>query len=403
MEEYFIGRQPIFNRRLDTFGYELLYRSCEINQALVHDGDQATTQVILNAYSEIGMGKLVGSTKAFINITENFISGAIPTPFQPDRLVLEIPETIDVNENTIKALKKLHEQGYQTALDDVINHSILPFLDIVDYVKVDLVHVPRTELVSLCQKIKKFPVQLVAEKVETQKDLDECMDLGFDYFQGYFLCKPRVSKVRSIPPNRAVILHLLSELAHPEINYSQLETVLSRDVSLGYKLLQLVNSAYYGLNTRVKSMQHAIALLGSEQMRRWLMLFLLAETDDKPRELINIAMFRARMCQLLAQAVGRQKPEEYFMIGLFSVLDALYDMPMDELMIHLPLSDEAQMALMDHRGDMGKCLACVLAYETTDWDHVQYQNLNSAGIRSLYFEAIQWAQITGSMISKENK
>jgi c-di-GMP phosphodiesterase len=403
MEEYFIGRQPIFDRRLDTFGYELLYRSCEINQALVQNGDQATTQVILNAYAEIGLGKLVGATKAFINVTENFINGVFPTPFQPDRLVLEIPETMEVNDASIAAVKKLHEQGYQLALDDVIDYTIVPFLDISDYVKVDLVQMPRSELVAFCQAMKKYPVKLVAEKVETQKDLDECMELGFDYFQGYFLCKPRVSKVRSIPPNRAVILHLLSEVSRPEISFSQLETVLSRDVSLGYKLLQLVNSAYYGLNTRVKSMQHAMALLGSEQLRRWLMLFLLAETDDKPRELIMIAMLRARMCQLLAQAVGRSKPEEYFMIGLFSVLDALYDMPMDELLIHLPLSDEAQMALMDHKGDLGKCLSCVLAYEQTDWDNVKYHHLNSAGIRSLYFEAVQWAQITGVMIKNDNR
>jgi c-di-GMP phosphodiesterase len=403
MEEYFIGRQPIFNRRLDTFGYELLYRSCEINQANVQNGDQATTQVILNAYAEIGLGKLVGATKAFINVTENFIYGIFPTPFQPDRLVLEIPETISVNEKTIASIKALHEQGYQIALDDVIDHSIIPFLDVTDYVKIDLVHTPRNELVALCEAMKKYPVKLVAEKVETQNDLDECLDLGFDYFQGYFLCKPRVSKVRSIPPNRAVILQLLAELTHPNITFSQLETVLSRDVSLGYKLLQLVNSAYYGLNTRVKSMQHAIALLGSEQLRRWLMLFLLAETDDKPRELILIAMFRARMCQLLAQAVGRQKPEEYFMIGLFSVLDALYDMPMDDLLTHLPLSDEAQLALLDHKGDLGKCLNCVLAYERTDWDNVQYQNLNSAGIRALYFESVQWAQVTSSAISNDNR
>ncbi|MBE0698024.1 MAG: HDOD domain-containing protein, partial [Anaerolineaceae bacterium] len=327
MEEYFIGRQPIFNRRLDTFGYELLYRSCEINQAQIKNGDQATTQVILNAYAEIGLGKLVGSAKAFINVTENFINGIFPTPFQPDRLVLEIPETIEVNETTIVAIKKLHDQGYQIALDDVIDHSIIRFLDITDYVKVDLVQTPRNDLVALCQAIKKYPVKLVAEKVETQKDLDECLDLGFDYFQGYFLCKPRVTKVRTVPPNRAVIMHLLAEITHPNITFSQLETVLSRDVSLGYKLLQLVNSAYYGLDTRVKSMQHAIALLGSEQLRRWLMLFLLADTDDKPRELIMIAIVRARMCQMLAQAVGRQKPEEYFMIGLFSVLDALYDIP----------------------------------------------------------------------------
>jgi c-di-GMP phosphodiesterase len=403
MEEYFIGRQPIFDRRLDTFGYELLYRSCEINQALVQDGDQATTQVILNAYSEIGLGKLVGSNKAFINVTENFIKGVFPTPFQPDRLVLEIPETLEVNNASVEAVKKLHEQGYEIALDDVIDHSIIPFMEITDYVKVDLVHTPRKELLALCQMMKKYPVKLVAEKVETQKDLDECLELGFDYFQGYFLCKPRVSKVRSIPPNRVVILHLLSEISRPESSFSQLETVLSRDVSLGYKLLQLVNSAYYGLNTRVKSMQHAIALLGSEQLRRWLMLFLLAETDDKPRELIMIAMFRARMCQLLAQAVGKAKPEEYFMIGLFSVLDALYDIPMDELLTHLPLSDEAQMALLDHKGDLGKCLGCVLAYEQTDWDNVQYQHLNSAGIRSLYFEAVQWSQITAAMITNENR
>lgn len=398
MEEYFIGRQPIFTRRLDTYGYELLYRSCEINQALVNNADQATTQVILNAYSEIGLGKLVGANKAFINITENFLHGSIPTPFQPDRLVLEIPETISIDEKIVNAISRLKNQGYQIALDDVISLDIKPLLRVTDYVKVDILNMSYGTLVNLSQALKLYPIKLIAEKVESQKDLDNCMNLGFDYFQGFFLCKPRVSKVRTIPPNRAVILNMLAELSKGEISFSQLEQILARDVSLGYKLLQLVNSAYYGLNTRVKSMQHAIALLGSEQLRRWLMLFMLAETGDKPGELILIAMIRARMCQLLAQAVGQNKPEEFFMIGLFSVLDALYDIPMDELLDHLPLSDEAISALSEHTGELGRCLECTLSYEQADWDKVHYHSLNSAAIRSLYFEAVQWSQTASSVV-----
>lgn len=398
MEEYFIGRQPIFTRRLETYGYELLYRAGEINQALINDVDQATTQVMLNAYSEIGLGKLVGANKAFINITEKFIHGNIPTPFQSDRLVLEIPETIKVEEGIINSIARLKNQGYQIALDDVISLNVKPLLRIANYVKVDILNMSSGTLVDLTKTFKQYPVKLVAEKVETQKDLDFCLNLGFDYFQGFFLCKPRVSRVRSIPPNKAVVLNLLAELSKGDISFSQLEQVLARDVTLGYKLLQLVNSAYYGLNTQVKSMQHAIALLGSDQLRRWLMLFLLADTKNKPNELILIAMIRARMCQLLARESGQSRLDEFFMVGLFSVLDALYDIPMDELLNHLPLSDEAVDALLEHSGELGRCLKCTLAYEQTRWENVRYHSLTPAVIRSLYIEAVQWSQETSSVV-----
>lgn len=392
MEEYFIGRQPIFTRRLETYGYELLYRDGEINQALINDVDQATTQVMLNAYSEIGLGKLVGANKAFINITEKFIHGNIPTPLQSDRLVLEIPETIKVEDSIINSIARLKNQGYQIALDDVISLNIKPLLRIANYIKVDILNMSPGTLIDLTKTFKQYPVKLVAEKVETQKDLDLCLNLGFDYFQGFFLCKPRVSRVRSIPPNKAVVLNLLAELSKGDISFSQLEQVLARDVTLGYKLLQLVNSAYYGLNTQVKSMQHAIALLGSDQLRRWLMLFLLADTKNKPNELLLIAMIRARMCQLLARATGQSRQDEFFMVGLFSVLDALYDIPMDELLNHLPLSDEVVDALLEHSGELGRCLKCALAYEQTKWEDVRYHSLTPAAIRSLYFEAVQWSQ-----------
>jgi len=399
MTNFFIGRQPIFNRQLETFGYELLYRSNEINQAMVENGDQATTRVILNAYSEIGLGKLVGNNKAFLNISENYLHGVIPTPLQSDRLVLEIPETITINDKIFDSLVRMRDQVFQIALDDVISKDVLPLVSVTDYIKIDILKVNSESLADLVHTYKQFSIKLIAEKVETQAELDECLNLGFDYFQGFFLCKPRIAKVRAIPPNRVVILHILAELTHEDISFARLEQIISQDVSIGYKLLQLVNSALFGLNTRIKSIQHAIALLGSAQLRKWMSLFLFIDTVDKPGELIMLAMIRARMSQLLAQTAGKQKTEEFFMVGLFSVLDALYDIPMDQMLNQLPITEEAFTALSSHRGDMGKCLSCVLAYERADWENVQFMLLSSATIRSAYLEAVDWSQVTNSIFT----
>jgi c-di-GMP phosphodiesterase len=389
IKNYHIGRQGIYDRRQEKFAYELLFRSCETDHAIILDDDLATTQVILNAFAEIGLDQIVGGHKAFINLTQKFIQGLIPIPFETSRVVLEIPETLELTLQNIAGIRRLRGEGYSLALDDVDSYAFMPLIELVDYVKIDLVTTPRARLGELVQAFKCYPVKMLAEKVETQQELNLCLHLGFEYFQGFFLCKPSVSKVRTILPNRMVILQLLGELVNPELDFNRLERVLSRDTSMGYRLLQLVSSAQFGMLQEVKSLRQAITLVGIEQLRKWLVLFLMHDTDEKKRELVSIAMMRAWMCQLLAQRAGMRGGEEYFLVGLFSLLDALYDMPMHAIVEQLPLAADVRTALLDHTGDKGQALACVLAFERADWGAVEYHHLTAASIRAMFYAAVK--------------
>ena len=239
---------------------------------------------------------------------------------------------------------------------------------------------------------------LLAEKVETQDDFKFCKSLGFDYFQGYFLSKPEVIKGRRAPANRLLILQLLGKLQNPEVDFNELEEIVSRDVALSYKLLRVINAAFYALPKKVDSLREALHLLGTSFIASWLRVIILAGIDDKPHELVLTAMVRAKMCQLLAKARGIQATETFFTVGLFSALDALLDSPIEEIVDSLPLSDDTTAALVAHEGELGEALRCVLAYERGHWDEVHCRHLDQACITDSYLQAIAWANQTDDQL-----
>jgi EAL and modified HD-GYP domain-containing signal transduction protein len=392
MLDVFVGRQPIYNRQLEVFAYELLFRSGEGNQAGVLDGDQATSQVVLNTFVEIGLEAIVGSKQAFINLTRDFILQDYSQVFPTDRVVVEVLENIPVDAELIEAVRELSAKGYTIALDDFIyRESLRALVEIADIVKVDILAQDRLALQEHVAVLRQYNVKLLAEKVETQDDFRYCKDLGFDYFQGYFFCKPEVIKGHRIPANRLVTLQLLAKLQDPETDFEELESIVSRDVSLSYKLLRVVNSAFYSLTRKVDSIRHALLLLGTRFITSWVSLIILAGIDDKPHELMITAMVRAKMCELLAQALGRRNKDTFFTVGLFSALDALMDSSMEEVLGSLPLSDEIKAALLEYEGSLGAVLRCVLAYERSNWEEVCYLGLDRGTITRAYLEAIAWA------------
>jgi EAL and modified HD-GYP domain-containing signal transduction protein len=400
MHDIFVGRQPIYNRQLDVFAYELLFRSGEGNQAHITDGDWATSQVVLNTFMEIGLETMVGHKLAFINLTRDFILQDYSPVFPAARVVLEVLEDVTVDAALLAAVGSLSAQGYTIALDDFIYHeSLQPLVEIADIVKVDILALDRTALQEHVTLLRQFDVKLLAEKVETQDDFKYCKDLGFDYFQGYFFCKPEVVKGQRIPGNRLVILELLAKLQDPEVDFRKLEDVVSRDVSLSYKLLRVINSAFYSLPRKVDSLHQALLILGTKFITSWVSLCILAGIDDKPHELMVTAMVRAKMCELLAKALGYQSQEAYFIVGLFSALDALMDSPMQEVLESLPLSDEITAALLDYEGTLGAVLRRVLAYERGNWDKAHYPGLDSGTITDTYLEAIAWANATDGQLA----
>ena len=193
MHNIFVGRQPIYNRNVEVIGYELLFRPYEGEKANVIDGDYATSQVILNTFMEIGLEEIVGEGLAFINLTRSFIEEKYPIPLLQNRVVLEVLEDINIDKNLIDSLNDLSKRGFQIALDDVINPSdIDPLLGVANIVKLDLMGLEFERLPEYVATLRCHKLKLLAEKVETQAEFDHCMELGFDYFQGFFLSRPNI-------------------------------------------------------------------------------------------------------------------------------------------------------------------------------------------------------------------
>ena len=395
----YVGRQPIYDQQLLVSGYELLFRDYNTDTANFTDGDLATSQVILNTFMEIGIERLVGNGMAFINLTRGFILEKFPLPMLQGRVVLEVLEDIPVDTKLISALHDLRDLGYQIALDDVVQpEKVAQLLDVVDIVKLDFIQLDLARLNEYIPFLRKHDVRLVAEKVETLDIFDLCKSYDFEYYQGFFLCRPNVIEGHRIPVARFNILRLLSKLLNPDLEIREIEQIIRQDVALSYKLLRLINSVFFGRPMHIKSIRQALTMLGILQIRNWASLLFLSRIDDKPAELVITAMVRARMCENLANCSKIKDADSGFAVGLFSVLDALLDMPIDEILDSLPLDDSIRNALLFEEGCLGKVLHCTLAYERGDFDEAICPDASPDLVRDAYLTAIDWANSVKSLL-----
>lgn len=401
MLDIFVGRHAIYNRELDVIAYELLFRGSEAaERAEFKDADVATSQVILNTFTEIGLDKIVEDKMAFINLTRSFVLGDYSLPLSKAGLGLEILENITIDQPVIEAVQRLSSQGYTIVLDDFVYHeSLRPLVELADIIKIDVQTLPDSEVQRHVEILRKHTVKLLAEKVETHEVFEFCNRLGFDYFQGFFFCQPHIIKGQRIPPNRLVTLRLLAKLQDPVTSIRELETLISQDVSMSYKLLRSLNSAFYSLPRKIESIHQALVMLGNQWLKTWASLLLLSSIHDKPQELMQMAMVRAKMCELLATAKRLSPKEIFFTAGLFSVLDALMDQSMEDVLNALPLSQEINDALLRREGNLGAVLQCVMDYERGNWDAVLHIGLQQGEITQAYLEAITWA----NQVSKETR
>jgi len=403
--EIMVGRQPIFNRHQGVVGYELLFRSPESkDSAQFADGDKATSEVILNTFSSIGLQNIVGKEIAFINLTESFITGKFPIPFPPQNIILEILEDTPPTPEVIEGLRRIGRLGYRFALDDVIDiNRAKSFLSFVKIVKLDLPHLDNQTLLQLVHCLKQLEKKVIIEKVETLEQFDYCRKIGCDFFQGYFFCKPNVIKSRRLDASRLILLNTLAKIQDPKVDFKALEEMIIQDVTLSYKLLRIANSALFATVAQVTSIRQAISLIGTEYLSGWLTLMLMSTVHDKPHELTNIALIRARFCEMLARARKKPNPANYFTVGLLSVLDALLDISMDQIVNQLPLSEEIIFALLKRQGDMGKTLNYCIAYERGEFDKEQILNLSPQQITDAYLKALQWAFAINEALKAEQK
>lgn len=390
MQEYYLGRQPIFNADLDITGYELLYRSQDMDASI--DGDRATSHVLLNSFWEMGLEKIVGKHAAFVNLTRRFILNEALIPPPNGQLVLEVLEDIEVDDELLTAVGNLKQKGYTIALDDFIYHPKLqPLVRMADIIKIDILALSHQEIDEHLFTLRKFPLKLLAEKVETPEEFDWCKSRGFDYYQGYFLCKPRVIKGRRMPTSRVNTLRLMAELQKPDLDVKQLEQLITQDVTTSYRLLHYINSAAFAARN-IESIHHAIIYLGKQEICKWASLALLAGIDDKPAALTMTALVRARMCELLAEKDPELNDATAMMIGLFSTLDAMLDAPLEEILNDIPLSEGARNALLHHSGPYAGILTCTLAYETGSWEDIDFEDDDETRLISIYLRSIEWAE-----------
>ena len=399
MDEIFVGRQPIFDRNSNLYGYELLFRDGSGNYADEMDGDRATSQVIVNVFLEFGLDRIVGPHRAFINLTRRFLVDRESLPLPATRVVLEVLEDVRPDADVIAGLQAYVRDGFMVALDDfVFQDSVRPFMELAHIVKLDLMALSRQELVEHVRLLRAYDVKLLAEKVETEEAFDYCKQLGFDYFQGYFLSRPNIVQGAQIPTNRLKLLELTTRLQNPDVDVSELEEIISQDVTLSYKLLRHLNSAFFALPRVVESLRAAVVYLGTQRIQRWASLLLLAKLDNQSSELMVQGIHRAKMCELLATFAGRAHADSYFTVGLFSLLDAMMRVPLAEVLDALPLTSEVRDALLHHRGPYGEALASVIAYEQSHFQQARFAHLTPSQMTDAYLQAVWWADRSADVL-----
>jgi EAL and modified HD-GYP domain-containing signal transduction protein len=379
-----VARQPIYDSEMNVVAYELLVRS---------DAAAVTSSTI----TAVGLN-LVAGHMAWVKVSRDFLLDGFAAALPADRVVLEVDPAIVLDTGVLDALAALGDQGYRLSLEGLdFDEAMRPLLELASFVKLDLRRLDPGTLRKQASSFGREDVQLVAEKVETHDELGFCQKLGFDLYQGYFFCVPRPVTERGIQVNDLARLRLVAELQAPDVDFGQLQEIVSRDVGLSYNLLRFVNSAFFSLPRRVESLRDALVLLGLNNVRRWTTLMALAASQDKPHELLVTGLIRARMCELVAKSVGDRDPESYFTTGLFSVVDALMDASMVEVLRSLPLSQQVIAALLNHDGTKGRVLHAVLSYERGHFDELMALPTSSSPAE-LYAQAVEWAtQASGGL------
>jgi c-di-GMP-related signal transduction protein len=397
-----VARQAIFDRDRRVYGYELLFRSmAEQNEFDGTEAGLATKQVLANSLLVIGLENLVGTKKAFINFGRGPLLQGWHASLPRATTVIELLETVEPDAEVIEACRKLREQGYQIALDDfVFRPGWERLLDVADLIKVEVQSMPRPEQKILVRSCKARGLEILAEKVETHEEFEWARQAGYDYFQGYFFARPVTMRGRQIPADKLHCMRLLQEAQRPELDFERLEMLILEDVSLSYQLLRYVNSPLFSLTSSIRSIRQALLFFGEMELRKWVVLATLARTAaNKPSELIRHSLVRARFSETVARLVQSGLEQSAFLTGLFSLLDALIDRPLEETLSGMGLAPEIAAVLRGAAPDnnpLAGVYQLARAYEVADWERVEEigakLSLPVASLGEMYCEAAGWAQ-----------
>lgn len=394
----YLARQPIFTKSLKIHAYELLFRESMANLFPDIDGDHATSRVLSSTFFTSGLGQITGGKPAFVNFTPHLLLRRIPLLFPPLTTTVEILETVEPTPEIVTSIKELSEKGYPIALDDFVYHPRFePLIGMANIIKIDFQTGTPDEIQDCVRRVTPRGIKLLAEKVETVAEFQTALTWGFTLFQGYFFSKPLVMTQKDIPSLKMNLIQIMSEANNDDFQVQKMKKLIERDVGISYKLLRYLNSPYFGRRNEISSIKQAIVMLGEKGLRQFISVIVLAELSaDKPDELIKSSIIRAKVCESLA-LLGTRKLDasELFTLGLFSLIDAILDARMEDIMQKLPLAGEIKSALLGKAGLLFDYLRLAECYEKGDWD-LALQLAARYGIPEetlpvSYREAIGWA------------
>ncbi|MEV4642076.1 HDOD domain-containing protein [Actinoplanes sp. NPDC049548] len=366
-----VGRQPIFDVTGDVVAYELLFRGSMDSVSAVRRDTYATSQVIVNTFTEFGIDEVVGDRTCFINMTREFLTGVLDLPFGPEHVVLEVLETVDVDDEVVAGVTALVAQGYRIALDDFVwgsGHERL--LPLADFVKLDLLTTDPGRLDDIVQACRAFPqIKIVAEGLETGEQLALSNRYGFELRQGYVLSRPQVLTAASLTPSKLRRLELIGALSATDADLEQILAIIAGDPALTLRVLRASNSVAAGATSRVSSVRQAVVMLGLAHIRQWAMLMVVGDVAEATESQMADALTRARLCENVATAFGA-KSDAAFMAGLITAVAQMIGLSPAAIAHQLPLDTEISSALERGIGPLGQVLRVVNAYERGDLGEV---------------------------------
>lgn len=395
--EIFVARQPIFDALQRVYGYELLFRSGLDNYFDQSDPDQATLKVINHAMLVFGFNAITRTSKAFINFTRDLILQKVVSLLPKDQAVVEILENVTVDDALIQACRELKEQGYLLVLDDFIENGFEPLIELADIIKVDFMSTGPAQRLAWVEKYAPRGIKLLAEKVETREEFEQAIEMGFSYFQGYFFSKPVILSRKDIPGFKLNYLQMLQEINRPEVDIEQIDQIIKRDQALCYKLLRYIDSAQFAWRSKISSIKQALILLGDANIKKWVNLVVLTSmAADKPLELVTCSVVRGRFFESLAAVL--QKPDralDFFLMGMFSFIDAITGRPLDETLAEISLAEDIAQALLGGKNALAPLLELGQACEKAQWEKIarlaQQLEISEADVFVSYADAVEWA------------
>jgi len=402
--DIYAARQPIFDRNMGLYGYELLYRSSSNNFYEGVDQSAATASLVHNTFLVMGFDRMIDGTRGFINFNQDLLEKEVPRILPKDKVVVEILEDVEANEAVIEACRKLKKDGYKIALDDFIfnrtDFDYAPLIELADIIKIEFLNTDRNEQCKLLNKYKN-KILFLAEKVETREEYREAGKMGYELFQGYFFSKPVMIKSKEIGTLNIHLVRIMEELQKKEPDFNFITDTVQKDLGLSYKLLTMANSIYYGSKFKISNLKMAVVRLGILELRHWVSIMLLRDFEnDENREMIKTCLLRGKLLSLVSYELKQGDREtDYFLTGILSSIDVILNNDMESILNSMALSEEVKIALLEKKGLLWECLNCIQLYERFEveaaLEGMAKQDISMHRFMDLYMEALEWLRTTG--------